>query len=216
MKVMEEIKRKAMFPTISLKGVTQFFIENRRILLMTVLFVVGLTLGAVNIKDSGSTVFIKFVELFNSCMEVQREQSLLSTFLNSTFKFTIYIVIIYICGLCAIGSPMICAVPLLRGLGVGFISGYLYSTYALKGLGYCLLILYPGLLVSVFAMFMCCNEGIMMSYDLLLTVGKLPTGNATSIKLYNTRFIVLTLINVAAAVIDTFFYAIFIRFFDMW
>ncbi len=204
-----------MFPVISLKGLTGFVRSNKVPLAVTLLFVTGIILGTVTVTKRNEYILIKTAEIFKDYITVQTGQSLFALFMNSVFKFSIYIIVIYLLGLCAIGSPFICAVPLIRGLGAGLISGYLYSAYSLKGIGYCVLIMYPGLLVSLFAMMIGCSNGIAMSYDLLRCMGAERTGTDMGLKKYTSGFLVILAMTVAAALTDTICYALFMRFFKM-
>lgn len=212
---MNELTRGARIPVISLKGLTGFLRSNKSPLAITILFITGIILGTITINKHNEFILIKTAEIFKDYLAVQAGQSLFALFMNSVFKFSIYILMIYILGLCAIGSPLICALPLIRGLGAGLISGYLYSAYALKGIGYCVLIMYPGLLISVFAMIIGCSKGIEMSYDLLRAVTAGQPCVETGLKKYTSRFFVILAVTVAAALTDTVCYALFMRFFNM-
>ena len=58
----------------------------------------------------------------------------------------------------AIGCPLILLIPFLQGVGIGVISAYFYGAYQLSGVGYCLLIIYPPLIVSEFALILACRD----------------------------------------------------------
>ena len=61
-------------------------------------------------------------------------------------------------GFSVIGFPFIMIIPFLKGLGLGAISGFLYSAYKLSGFGYCMLFIYPCNILCVYALIQACNN----------------------------------------------------------
>lgn len=56
-------------------------------------------------------------------------------FINSLAVNAAFMLAVFVFGLCAVGLPLICVLPVIRGVGIGMLSGYLYSNFALRGLG---------------------------------------------------------------------------------
>jgi hypothetical protein len=189
-------------------------VENRRNLIMVALFAFGMLLGASIIKDSTSSVTVKLVELFDRYRELRGHQSIISNFCGSMLTSLIFMSVTFIFGLCSIGVPLIGVVPVIRGLGLGMISGHLYSAYALNGLGYSLLVLYPGCLISILALLMCCNESVLMSQDMFAFMMNKPTKNQSSIKMYCARYLVILIISAIGAATDAVCLLAFERFFE--
>ena len=191
------------------------FNKNKRLILFVILFAVGVVFGISLYKKNDSTLMIKLLSVFNGYREVRETQSFTVNFVNSLFTYMIYVGTIYVFGLCAVGIPGICAAVFIRGLGIGTISGYMYSEFTLQGLGYCALIIYPGLIASLTAMFMCCNESVCMSRDMLMLVSFKNNEYTTGIKMYSIRYLIFVLISAVAALVDAVFLMLFSKLFNL-
>ncbi|MCL2509029.1 MAG: stage II sporulation protein M [Oscillospiraceae bacterium] len=187
--------------------------SNRRVLLLTLIFAAGMLIGAGVVRSNADSLIVKLLTLFNNYREVKEAQSIIVNFCNSFINSFIYLLVVYCAGLCAVGTPLIYAVPMIRGLGLGIISGYLYNAYALKGVGYSALIIYPGVIFSVVALLTACNEGILMSKDVLTLLTNRGGETETGYKLYCVRFVIFSVVTAFGAVAETFFYMMFSRFF---
>ncbi len=211
---MELLKKRTNFNNKYLSHYLNIIVENRRNLIMVALFTVGMLLGATIIKDGSSPFTAKLIELFDRYRELRSQQSVFSNFCGSMLTSIVFMSVTFILGLCAIGTPFIGCIPLIRGLGLGMISGHLYSAYALSGLGYSLLILYPGSLISIIGLLMCCNESLLMSQDMFLSMLNRPIKNQSAIKMYCARYIVILIISAIGAVTDSVCLLAFMRFFE--
>lgn len=212
---MELVKKKTNFNNNKyFSYYINIIVENRRNLIMLALFAFGMLLGATIIKDSTSAVTVKLAELFDRYRELRNQQSIFSNFCGSMLTSLIFMAVTFIFGLCSIGVPLISIVPVIRGLGLGMISGHLYSEYALNGLGYSLLVLYPGSLISIIALLMCCNESILMSQDMFLVMMNKPAKNSSAIKMYCARYLVILIIAAIGAATDAICLLAFERFFE--
>ncbi|MBO7319002.1 MAG: stage II sporulation protein M, partial [Clostridia bacterium] len=64
----------------------------------------------------------------------------------------IYFVLMLIFGTSVIGTPAVYFLSLLKTSGLGLLIAYIYDCYALKGIEYCLLVMFPGKFLLIFAM----------------------------------------------------------------
>ena len=200
-------KEKKNEPSQSTKG---------RIIIFAALFAAGLFLGINIYKHGSSDLMIKLLSIFNNYREVCANQALIINFFNSFFTSFIYLILTYALGLCAVGTPAICAVPLVRGMGIGVISAYMYNVYSLSGLGYCALIIYPGLIISLIIMVMYCSESACMSKDMLMLISFKNDDCSTSLKKYTARYLIFCLMSIIPALTDAVFILLFSRFFFNW
>ena len=130
-----------------------------KLILLTALFAAGMAFGAVSVKYSTNHEWLEqLLQLLQEYSTIRNSQSLFSTMCNSLFSNLIYLSVAFIAGLCAIGFPFLALAPFLRGLGLGAVFGYLYSTKALAGVGYCMLILLPGAILSTATLLIGCRE----------------------------------------------------------
>ena len=152
------------------KGFLKSAADNWKLLILASLFIAGMVFGAAAAKTSNGELIHKLTETFINYTQLRITQGIFANFCNSLISVFVYLIIVYVSGLCAVGIPFISAVPFFRGLGLGMICGYLYKTYELTGIGYCLLTIYPGAVLSVAALIYACNEGALMSVDTLSAI----------------------------------------------
>lgn len=160
-------------------------------------------IGAVSLKRADSYLSGAFSDMFSVYIRSKSSQSLGMNFINSLAVNAAFMLAVFVFGLCAVGLPLICILPIIRGVGIGMLSGYLYSNFALRGLGYCVLVIYPGLTPAIFALLLACSAGINSSYEMLLSLSsaKAQRGEG-SIKIYCMRFLIICILIVLAAVTD--------------
>lgn len=151
-------------------GVITSLKKNRRILIMMLLFAAGMIIGALSLKKADSYLSGAFSDMFSVYIRSKSSQSLGMNFINSLAVNAAFMLAVFVFGLCAVGLPLICILPIIRGVGIGMLSGYLYSNFALRGLGYCVLVIYPGLILAIFALLLACSAGINSSYEMLLSL----------------------------------------------
>ena len=151
-------------------GIITSLKKNRRMLLMMLLFAAGMIFGAASVKKADGYLSGAFSNMFSVYISSKGTQSLGVNFINSLAVNAAFMLAVFVFGLCAVGLPLICVLPVIRGVGIGMLSGYLYSNFALRGLGYCALVIYPGLIPAVFALLLACSAGINSSYEMLLSL----------------------------------------------
>lgn len=208
------LKRRTNFKFPELNKSITGIIEHRRLIALTVIFSIGMIWGVKIVTNENSYAAVKFIELFKNYLSERVGESLFILFTNSLFISLVFITVSFIGGLCAVGAPFILFAPFIRGLGMGMISGYLYGSFRLQGLGYSLLIIYPGALISILAMLMCCSESLLMSYEILQTARDKRLSDENSLKMYFARYGVLLSITAVSALIDAICLIAFSRFFS--
>lgn len=189
--------------------------KNGRILVMLAVFAVGMIIGAVFIKRGDGLVSESISDMFTAYIKTKSEQSLSMNFINSLAVNASFMLAAFVFGLCAVGLPFVCSLPLIKGVGIGMLSGYLYAKFALKGLGYCVLVIYPGLIPAIFALLLACSVGINSSYEMLLSLSSTKAQRGErSIKIYCIRFLIICVPVIIAAVLDASASRMFCRLFS--
>lgn len=175
------IKRKKM-------NIPRFNYKN---LVFFVLFLCGLIIGVLTMKNGTSTLKEIFSEFFVEYITHKSNESFLNCFLDVVFIITFPILLSFVFGLCAVGLPIIIAIPTLIGSVAGMAIGFLYSSYSLQGLGYAALILIPSLAVVIATLLKCCSEAINMSLEIILAIsGYQNQSRRNELKDYCLRFII--------------------------
>ncbi len=62
-----------------------------------------------------------------------------------------YIALLVIFGLSIYGTIPILLISLIKTMGLGLVSAYIYSTYSLKGIEYSIMVFFPGKLILIFS-----------------------------------------------------------------
>lgn len=186
-----------------------------KLILLTAFFTAGMAFGAVLVKSSADHEWLEhLLDLLREYSLLRSTQSLFTTMCNSMLANLLYLVIAFAAGLCAVGLPLLMLLPFIRGLGLGAVFGYLYSVQALAGVGYCLLILLPGAILSTATLLIGCREGITMSFDVFTVMnGKKMPDHYHSLRLYCVRFGILLVLLLCASLADALFAKAFSGFF---
>ena len=162
--------------------------ENSLIFILFALFSSGLIFGTIIIKND-SLVVDRAVELVSTYIKFRGSQTVFETACSSFITNLIHIIPIFIFGLCAVGIPATLSIPFVRGVGIGFISAFFYTTYGLNGLGHCILVIFPGAMFSVLILILSSQIATVSSANIFR---RITVGNTQEIKLiaYCKRFLV--------------------------
>ncbi len=190
-------------------------LENSRIYLLSALFAIGIVIGAISINNE-SVIIEKLTSLIDSYSILKAEQGIAANFCNSLTVSAAFFAANLFLGFSLIGYPFLMWLPLLKGMGIGSVCGYLYSAYKLSGLGYSLAVIYPGAIVSTFAFILACSDSCEYSKN---AYSKAVQGRGQfekdETKIYLIRQIIFLGICGVSAVIDALFSAGFSRFFEI-
>lgn len=166
--------------------------QNQKLVILTVLLICGLILGALADKKATGTSAEPLRDIVENYYKVKTEQTFLQNFLSTLGTESVYMGIALIFGVCVAGEPVLWLLPLIKGLGLGMISGYLYQAHAVEGLIYfSAVILFPSVIASASELF-ACKESILMSRDInRILLKKQNADGVEMFKLYLMRYAVL-------------------------
>lgn len=166
--------------------------QNQKLVILTVLLICGLILGALADKKATGTSAEPLRNIVENYYKVKTEQTFLQNFLSTLGTESVYMGIALIFGVCVAGEPVLWLLPLIKGLGLGMISGYLYQAHAVEGLIYfSAVILFPSVIASASELF-ACKESILMSRDInRILLKKQNADGVEMFKLYLMRYAVL-------------------------
>ena len=194
------------YKSIRLNGQIDGFIntlnESRRIVILLCLFICGLIIGSFSVKNNDSLLSAQLEDIIMSAILKKQSITYLNAFFDSLIINLVFLISAFALGLCAIGIPAIALLPLIKGFSMGITGAYIYSNYSVKGVCYCLLILFPAQIIMSAVLIIACNEGFYMSADLFSTLNNSISKEKNLIRMYLTRFGVLFVFTVAASLID--------------
>lgn len=133
-------------------------LDNSRILIFVIIFAIGIIIGAKVINSDNLIMQDQIKTLLNSFTIKRAGQGIINSFAESLFSVSVFSLATVFLGFSLIGYPLIIMIPLLRGMGIGAVCGYLYSVYKFTGLGYSLLMIYPGALFSTLSLLLMSND----------------------------------------------------------
>lgn len=190
---------------------------NRKLAALTLIFILGLVLGALLVRSTENAVLSSLREIVKNFYNIKASQGVLENLLSAFGSDFVYMAFACVLGLCMAGEPVLWLLPLVKGLGLGFVSGYLYTTATLQGVGYCVTTIFPAEVLFCAALIFACNESIMMSRDIVHAFcrNEHPKNGKNSMKLYFTRYTVLLILTIFAAALDTVLSMLLSRFFTL-
>lgn len=188
------------------KNTLQIMEKNYNIIILTTLISFGIILGSIIISKTSSDFNNSINVLYDNFVASIREKSFISTFFDTFFTSMVYIFLFFIMGTNALGVPFVYFLTCIKGIGNGIISGYLYMTFGLQGVGFSTLVLFPYALLSGISVILMGNSSLKMSKSIFSGLsGKFTNSNEITIKKYCVNFLIYTALFIVASIIDAIF-----------
>jgi len=147
------------------------FVLNWKIVLPVIFSVAGLVTGCEMSKGEGG-LYLKISEYFSQYVMNQPITMLVPYFLRCLVIPSVFVALLFFFGMSAYGGVFTNVFPFLYGFFTGTVSYYMYSTYTLKGLAYCVIMIFPYAVLSLIAIILCTTESINMSELILRSISK--------------------------------------------
>ena len=189
-----------------IRGLMELIKKKWKSFVILFLFAFGILLGAYILKQNIEFTNTTLSSIINSYISSKKEQSIAFNFINSLKLNLFFILTTFLLGFCAVGTPFITLVPIIKGIGTGLICGYLYLEYNFNGLGYCTLIIYPGLIIFMLTLIAACNLSMSFSYEMLSCIAgnnKRNTQGEYSLKLFFIRYAIVLTLSILSSAIDS-------------
>lgn len=165
--------------------------DNYRIIVILIIFAFGVIYSLLSYQSAHSGDS-SLLALLAKQYEMKAEQTFLDCFYNALINNGIYFLTVFLCGLCAIGFPMVICVPFVYGMTCGFQITYLYITYQAKGIGYAALMIAPMAILFGTILLFATEQGLIMSWDILSALQDGKRSNIT-ITTYLKRFFIFAI-----------------------
>lgn len=120
---------------------------------------------------------------------------------------SIILLVSFFIGTSFIGSAISFIPPTIKCIYIGYLGGYLYNEFELKGVLFCLILLYPCFAITTTALIFSSNENVYMSQYIYNCLNGKNTTDNISIRLYLLRYILLFTIIIACITITAFLIA---------
>lgn len=185
---------------------------NWKIILPVGSALLGLIIGCTAAKGEG-VFYSKVVSLFISLVLNAPIKSLPAEIVRLLLIPSIFAFLLFFTGLSAFGGFTANAFPLGFTYLAGMISYYMYSTYTLKGLAYCVILIFPYAVLSAAGIILCAGECMNMSELMLRAASGSNKINGYSFRLYCTRFLKGYIVIIAGAAVKYLLSILFIGLF---
>lgn len=175
--------------------------EVKGLIIAVSLFTAGIIIGAGLLKSSTFNNQ-DFISLFDNFIQIRAEQKIYQLFSNSLAINILFIFIINFAATSCVGIPFAVGIPVIKGLGTGIVAGYLFSEFTINGIGYYLLTILPGSVISNTAILLACNDACFLSADILATVLSKKQPDSNILKNYLKRNIIIIILTISSALIE--------------
>lgn len=162
-------KKTLNFHKYSLKATE--IMSNWKLFLPIIFSFAGIISGCFGGKGEGK-LFLKITDYFTTVILTRYITSIGSEFLIYLIFPAVFLIVIFFLGLSVFGALITNVMPLIYGYIIGCISFFLYNEYTLKGLGYCIIMIFPYGTLCLLAIVLCCRESINMSEYIMKSISK--------------------------------------------
>ena len=162
-------KKTLNFHKYSLKATE--IMSNWKLFLPIIFTFAGIISGCFGGKGVGK-LFLKITDYFTTVILTRDITSIGSEFLIYLIFPAVFLIVIFFLGLSVFGALITNVMPLIYGYIIGCISFFLYNEYTLKGLGYCIIMIFPYGTLCLLAIVLCCRESINMSEYIMKSISK--------------------------------------------
>ncbi len=173
----------------------------------------GIVTGSLIYIVSKTQVSTELWELFTSfCMDFSNKNKpeIISGLVMQNLA---YYSLMLIFAVSAFGTPAVFFLSFIKTLGLGMLTTYIYDTFALKGIEYCLLVLLPGKIILLFAMVLLTQNCYIMSLDIYRSLRN-KSDRAVEFKKFSLRALLILILILVSSLIDFILVISFSSLFD--
>lgn len=193
-----------------------FLKNNWCILLLTALFIIGITAGTF-LNNSKSNFSAFFDSYSNDFLKLRILKNFFEIFTDSFLTSFIFILLIFLFGTSVTGPVTVPLVVMLRGMIFGSLVGNIYSQFELKGITFNAVILIPSTLITVIFLLIAAKES--MQFSLQIIDITLPNSAPKNLSFQFGRFckrqLILVVPIIFSAILDAWLSTKLIPYFDL-
>lgn len=189
------------------------FKGNSVFLIISGIFVFGLLLGSFSISICENNSFYGLSNYFNEYIIFLKNAEFSKIFLSSFFMFALIILLNYILGLCVIGNFVSLFMLLLISFGVGSVSGFLYKSFSINGIGFFALAVLPGLFLFCINYILSLKRSFCFSRE-LFKLCKKEANVSVDFKSYSIKYVIHFILVIFNSLVFSFFTNTFVSMFN--
>ena len=194
---------------IKAKRIKPLNFDSESIILFS-LFICGIILGAFLIKNCNVDIKNALSTILKNYISTKTESGFLICFSGVAVTFILFIMISFLLGLCAVGTPFLLLLPIGFGLGCSCYVSLMLINYSFKGLFYCILVDLLPYAITTATLVKCCCESTKLSVNLFgCIVGDNNFRGKNQFKEYILNYLILCIPVLIGAIISAFCFKIF-------
>ena len=173
-------------------------------LLCVVLF--GVLLGSIFYRYMDSGIAQSLSNTQTGFVSLRQEMRFSQILLRTLSSSTLFLVVLFVSGLCAVGHPFIICTLAVRGIGLGVVLSQMYSSSGTKGILYSAVLVLPNGIVSTLALVLAAREAICLSnqYAVFTLSDRQMCGLKETVRIYGAKFLVIEAVLAVSAGADCF------------
>ncbi len=185
-------------------SIGRFFLQNRRLLLLLLLPLIGCVCGMVLYAPLQASLPTEWWALLPLKQISGGFHGVFTQWFSACFQPLCLLALLFFSGVSACGAPVVFLVPVFWGIGLGFSEAY-YAQNGMAGWFVIAAVLLPSAVMELVALLMACSESLRMT--LLVAVQLLPRsarcgGLWQDFRLYCARFLLLLVLILGAGALD--------------
>lgn len=173
--------------------------EKYKIMILLV-SIIGILLGSLCFRLTENSEISKII---SENVNILNSGDLKSVFLYLLKLDLIFYLFSFFIGTSFIGSAISFLAPALKCIYIGYFSGYLYNNFELKGVLFCLILLYPCFVITTTSLIFASNENVYMSQYIYKAITEKTSTDNISVRLYLLRYLLLFVINIASITVTS-------------
>ncbi len=165
---------------------------------------IGVLLGSLFYGSMDESVIKGLGDTQSGFVSLRQQMKFSQILLRSLSSSTLFLLVLFLSGLCAVGHPFAFGALAVRGLGLGVVLAQLYSSLGVKGMLYSAVLVLPNGLICAVALVFGAREAVSLSnlYAAFSLSDRQADGLREHIKLYCVKFLVLEAVLAVSAGID--------------
>ena len=174
---------------------------NKSAVLSFLVIFIGVVSGAILYNFTDESLINELTALFIGNTTDLLNNNKPELFYGLIVDSLIYFALMLIFAMCVYGTPAVFIISFAKAMGLSFLTTDIYGSFGLEGIEYCLLILFPGKFVLIFAMILLTQNCFINSNNITKSINS-DNNRVVDLKKYAIRTVVISGLIVVSAIID--------------
>jgi hypothetical protein len=185
--------------------------EQGAVLGFGALFVFGVACGAGVVTWLKTDAADELMVILGGFARMRQAQELSSTFLSALGLNLALLVVLFLCGFCAISLPVILVLPWFKGLGFGLSASALLASRGMSAMGYLGVLIMPNMIWSTMVLLLGCRDAMRLSRVIWCSIqpGQARGSNEVYSGSYCARFVMYAMMMAAGAALEAYLFLLF-------